>query len=156
MRLASENFAMSENATASARSLREQTSEEIRALMGRRNINASELARRIGATQPYISRRLGGHIAFDLDDLEKISRVLQVEVAELLPRPAHGRTIATGGQDRPKGDTAYYPTPTNGRPGRSIPRPRDTRPAPRGDEPTVPLSARRPARLRSTGRPTTA
>lgn len=123
--------------------------------MGRRNINASELARRIGATQPYISRRLGGHIAFDLDDLEKIARVLEVEVVELLPRPNPGRTVATGGQRDTK-DTHYYLPPTNGQAKRTTPTTRNSRPANRTDQPSVPPALRRPKRKPSSNRPAAA
>lgn len=34
--------------------------------------------------QPYISRRMTGEIAFDLDDLERIADVLGVRVSDLL------------------------------------------------------------------------
>ncbi len=64
--------------------LREKTAEEIRALLGRRRMSGSELARRTGMKQPYLSRRMTGELAFDLDDLEIIARELNVTVTELL------------------------------------------------------------------------
>jgi len=146
---------MSENDTVSARSLREQTSEEIRALLARRKMNASDLARTIGATQPYVSRRLTGAVAFDLDDLEKIARVLEVAVTDLLPRPSEGRVISTGGQ-RGQKDTHYYPPATNGQAKKTIPAPRNSHPPARTDQPSVPPSLRRPARISSSARPATA
>jgi transcriptional regulator with XRE-family HTH domain len=36
--------------------------------------------------QTWVSRRLNGVVAFDLDDLERIARALDVPVAALLPR----------------------------------------------------------------------
>jgi transcriptional regulator with XRE-family HTH domain len=81
---------MSENVT-----LRESVAEEIRVLLARRMMSASELGRRVGMTQPYISRRLTGETAFDIDDLAKIADALGVEVAELLPRPNEGRLVTT-------------------------------------------------------------
>lgn len=89
---------MSETETQSVAPMRERIAEEIRALLGRRMLSASELARRIGATQPYISRRLTGDIAFDVDDLVKIAAVLGVEVADLFPR--EGRTVVFAGETR--------------------------------------------------------
>jgi transcriptional regulator with XRE-family HTH domain len=65
--------------------IRAQVAEELRALLGRRRMSATELARRVGATQPYIWRRMSGEIAFDLDDLQKIAVVLGVSVSDLLP-----------------------------------------------------------------------
>lgn len=64
--------------------LRERTAEEIRALLGRRRISGAELARRTGMKQPYLSRRMTGELAFDLDDLEVIARELGVSVLDLL------------------------------------------------------------------------
>lgn len=74
--------------------IRERVAEELRVLLARRRMSATELARRTQITQPYLSRRMTGEIAFDLDDLEKIARALGVKVLDLLPR----------------GDTETYPT----------------------------------------------
>lgn len=41
----------------SAPTMSERVAEEIRVLLVRRKLTASELARKIGMTQPYISRR---------------------------------------------------------------------------------------------------
>lgn len=73
---------MSENATLVP--MRQRVAEEIRVLLARRRMSGSELARQIGASQPYVSRRLTGEIAFDVDDLEKIAAALDVQPSDLL------------------------------------------------------------------------
>ena len=75
---------MSENVTASVIPMRQRVAEEIRALLARRSMSGSELARRVGVTQPYMSRRLTGEIAFDVDDLQAIAEVLDVQPSDLL------------------------------------------------------------------------
>jgi transcriptional regulator with XRE-family HTH domain len=85
---------MSENATAIVAPMRVRTAEEIRVFLARRRMSASELARRTGMTQPYMSRRLTGEIAFDVDDLDQIATVLEVNVADLLPRSARSEVTA--------------------------------------------------------------
>jgi len=76
-------------------SLREHVAEELRALLGRRKMSATQLARHMGVSQAYIWRRLNGETAFDLDDLEKIASILAVDVLDLLPRDREGRLITT-------------------------------------------------------------
>jgi len=99
---------MSTDVTASGQSLSAHVAEEIRALMGRREINKTELARRLGVSDMWVGRRLRRQLPFDLDDLQKIATVLGVTVSDLLPRnsvwkaaPGLGeRVIATIGEDR--------------------------------------------------------
>lgn len=100
---------MSENVTASVTPMRELIAEEVRALLGRRKLNASELARRLGVSQPYISRRLTGDTAFDVDDLEKIAQILNVEVADLFPR--EGRTVVVAGEAKRSTTVAKHTAP---------------------------------------------
>lgn len=64
--------------------LRERTAEELRVILARRRMSGSELARRTGLKQAYVSRRMTGEVAFDLDDLEVIATALGVTVMELL------------------------------------------------------------------------
>lgn len=70
--------------------------EEIRALMARRRISGVALAVKIDRSQSYVSRRLTGDVAFDLDDLERIAAVLGVTPTDLLPLAARraGQTTA--------------------------------------------------------------
>jgi transcriptional regulator with XRE-family HTH domain len=76
---------MSNVVTLSGASLRARTAEEIRAVLGRRRMSESALARAIGASQAYVWRRLSGEIPLDLDDLEKIAAALSVDVSALIP-----------------------------------------------------------------------
>lgn len=67
--------------------------------MARRRISGVKLAEGIGRAQQYVSRRLNGDVAFDLDDLEKIAVVLDVTLPDLLPPAAlQRRAQATGEQ----------------------------------------------------------
>jgi transcriptional regulator with XRE-family HTH domain len=68
--------------------LRGLAAEEIRVLLARKRMSAAELARRTGIKQSTMARRMTGETAFDLDDLEAIAVVLEVEVTDLLPKPA--------------------------------------------------------------------
>lgn len=77
--------------------LNERVAEEIRVMLARRNITATELARRAGMTQRSISRRITGEKAIDVDDLERIARALDVEITELLPKPALRDQRSEGG-----------------------------------------------------------
>jgi len=57
--------------------------------MARRRVSGVTLASQIGRSQSYVSRRLVGDVAFDLDDIERIAGVLGVEPTDLLPRAAN-------------------------------------------------------------------
>lgn len=128
--------------TTNRESLREETAGELRALLARRRVSASELARQLGWKQSYIARRIDGRVALDLDDLQAIARVLEVTVLDLLPRSVRGTTSATM-------DLKAAP------PERPIPaqrRPTDNRPA--GHPPTGgPPGQRRTGRVPRPGRP---
>lgn len=116
--------------------LRQQAAEEIRVILARRRMSASELARRTGLKQPYMSRRMTGETAFDLDDLEVIAAALGVTVAELLGPEGRGEGAQT---TVPKLRVPDRPTDTrpNGRPPKSGPK----------------NTSRRPVLLRPTGQP---
>jgi hypothetical protein len=59
--------------------------EEVRSVMGRRRLNASELGRRTGRPQQYWSRRLTGLTALDVDDLATLSLILEVPMSTFVP-----------------------------------------------------------------------
>jgi len=130
---------MSEDKTVRTVPMRELIAEEIRALLGRRQLSASELARRMGVSQRYMSRRITGETALDVDDLEKIAAYLGVEVVALFPRTAgssEGRLITTVGTERGRdqhlneGKSALTTRPgPNGHPKRTLPHPATRRPA---------------------------
>lgn len=90
--------------------LRALVAEEVRALLARKRISATALAKLIGVSQTYVWRRLSGETAFDLDDLEKIAKVLECRVVDLLPRQPKGGGEVTA-RKRPMADR-----PTDNRP----------------------------------------
>jgi transcriptional regulator with XRE-family HTH domain len=59
---------------------------EIRSLLGRYNVNRSELARRLGKEPWWVSKRLNGETEIGTNDAERIARALGVNVVDLLPR----------------------------------------------------------------------
>lgn len=128
---------MSETETVRDTPTREHVAEEIRALLGRRRLSASELARMMGVSQPYLSRRLTGDVAIDVDDLALIARILGVQMTDLLPRSQEGRVLPTGAQatgERRQGITIrkFHPAnrpKSNGHPKRTHPDPSTRRPA---------------------------
>lgn len=131
---------MSNADTLRVRTLRERTAEEIRALLARRRLSATQLARQMGISQAYIWRRLSGETAFDLDDLEKISVILNVEIIDLLPPAREGRLITVAA---PLAETVRT---SNDRSMRAPDRPLPTgRPSPASPD----ESTRRPVRVRS-------
>jgi transcriptional regulator with XRE-family HTH domain len=71
--------------TATRAHLRHLVAEEVSAYLGRRRMSGAKLARAIDRSEMYVSRRLRGETAFDLDDLERIADVLGVTVTDLLP-----------------------------------------------------------------------
>jgi transcriptional regulator with XRE-family HTH domain len=96
-----------------------QVAEEIRALMARRRIRQSQLAREIGENDQWVSVRLNGRQAIDLNDLQRIAEALDVSPADLLTatgtatirertsrrRDRHGlhADLAVAGVSRPPG-----------------------------------------------------
>ncbi|TXK17815.1 helix-turn-helix transcriptional regulator [Homoserinibacter sp. GY 40078] len=76
---------------------REVIAAPIRAHLAVKNISGSDLARRIGLTQPQISRRLSGRLPFTSDDLNAIAAELDLTVVELIQMP---KPSITGGGTR--------------------------------------------------------
>lgn len=81
---------MTDAAVKAGEPLRVVVAEEIRALLGRRQMSRIELSRRLGKSHSYVWRRLSGATPFDLDDLEQIAVELGVTAADLIPRPGTG------------------------------------------------------------------
>lgn len=77
---------MTEPTRGRSQRLTDLVAEEVRAIMGRRRKTGAALARQLGVSQMWVSDRLRGVQPFDLGDLERIAGVLEVEVADLLPR----------------------------------------------------------------------
>jgi transcriptional regulator with XRE-family HTH domain len=102
--------------------LRERVAEEVRALLARKMMTGADLATAIGRSPMYVSRRLRGEVAFDLDDMERLADVFGVGVSDLLPKPE----VASRASQPPA--TAHYPGVTV-RTSDHHPRPRDNRPS---------------------------
>lgn len=65
--------------------LTELVAEEIRALMARRRVKQSQLARALGVSEQWVSLRLRGVQPIDLNDLQRIAAFLSVEPITLFP-----------------------------------------------------------------------
>jgi len=68
---------------------------EIRAQMGRLDVRQSELARRMGETDQWMSMRLKGRTPIDVNELSRIAKALGIGVHELLPPPDVAATAST-------------------------------------------------------------
>lgn len=66
---------------------RETIAGEVRAELGRQNLSQTYLCAELGWTQPYLSRRLTGAVAFSTDDLEAVAEVLGVPLTQLITEP---------------------------------------------------------------------
>jgi len=78
--------------TQNGTSLRVTVAAEVRAHMARQGRSARSVALQAGWTSPYISRRLAGIVALNLDDLEALARVLGVPVTAFFETPVGLRT----------------------------------------------------------------
>jgi transcriptional regulator with XRE-family HTH domain len=67
--------------------------EEIRALLGRRQIRQSQLARQLQVTEQWLSVRLRGLHPLDLNDFDRIARELKVEIIDLIPKDRRTATL---------------------------------------------------------------
>lgn len=75
-----------EIATASQR-----VAANVRAELARHSRSQADLGQALGRSQPYVSRRLNGKVAFGVDEVERIAVWLAVPVAALMvqqPAPA--------------------------------------------------------------------
>ncbi len=120
-------------------SLNAMVAEEIRALLARRRVKQSQLARHLGVSEQWVSVRLRGVQPIDLNDLARIAEFLGVYPADLLPRSSEGRLITTAA---PRGGTGPG---TTARPTRLPERPQHPGQPSRT---SPPASSRRPARTR--------
>ena len=59
----------------------QEVAAEVRAQLARAHWTGSRLARELGWTQPYTSRRLTGEVPFDVNDLDAIAGALGVPVS---------------------------------------------------------------------------
>jgi transcriptional regulator with XRE-family HTH domain len=118
-------------------SLTERVAEEIRALMARKRVRQSHLARELGVSEQWISVRMRGVQPIDLNDLDRIARALGVSIIDLIPAGDRKRTAGGDGDENVR-TTAYL---SSGR------RPHDHRPNGHAPGTTRPEGAPRPVRL---------
>lgn len=64
--------------------------------MARKMIRQTHLAQQLGENDMWLSRRLRGDRAFDLDDLQRIAEILDCRIRDLMPESA----LDAGAQDR--------------------------------------------------------
>jgi hypothetical protein len=69
---------------------RESVAGEVRAQLARRRRSARSVALELGWTQPYMSRRINGDVAFDVDDLAALAELLDVPVISFFQGPVYG------------------------------------------------------------------
>jgi transcriptional regulator with XRE-family HTH domain len=67
------------------RTLPELVAAEIRAELGRKAMTQTALARRLGVSDMWVSRRLSDGTSLEVGDLERIADVLNVAVVQFLP-----------------------------------------------------------------------
>ncbi len=65
-------------------SLSARVAENVRAEMARRRQSQAALARHLGRTQQFVSRRMTGATSFTLDELDQIADILDVRLVDLL------------------------------------------------------------------------
>ena len=73
---------------------REAVAEEVRALMGRRRVSGTRLAKALGMSQSALSRRLNGEHPFDIDELFAVAEHFGVAITALFGRPKSGCVTA--------------------------------------------------------------
>ena len=64
--------------------MRTTAASNARALAARKKISGREIARRLGLTPVYVSRRLSGDVEFTESDIKSFASVLSVPAAALL------------------------------------------------------------------------
>ena len=72
---------------APAKTLTQLVATEIKVQMARSDVRQSQLARKIGKTEQWLSVRLRGIQPIDVNDMMLIARALGVGVHDLLPSP---------------------------------------------------------------------
>jgi len=65
----------------------ERVASEVRAEMARQRVSQTTLARRLGWSQAFLSRRLCGGVAWDADVIEAVAGALDVPIGQLAAVP---------------------------------------------------------------------
>jgi transcriptional regulator with XRE-family HTH domain len=120
-------------------------------MIARRRLSAVQLAKLMGVSQPYLSRRLNGSVAFDLDDLERIARSLDIEVMRLLTAANEAAAGLNNSSSSPQVQTTQHVVRTT--PDHPAVSTRRDRARPTS---SIPASRRRPVSARPPSRPVAA
>lgn len=65
--------------------IRRAVGANVRAEMARRRVHQRQVADVLGISQPQVSERLQGRVAFDVVEIEKLATFLDVPVTRFLP-----------------------------------------------------------------------
>lgn len=88
-----------------------QVAAEVRAMMGRRGLRQAHLARRLGKNDVWLSVRLNGRQAIDVNDLQLIAAALGCSILDLLPDGVR-RGQVEHSEGGPSAEvTSWYPEP---------------------------------------------
>jgi len=85
--------------------------EEVTRVMQEQGVSRTELGRRIGSSQAYISRMLNGGANFTLATMTKVAMALGMELkVHLAPARTHERELVEGYRDRAQEARAFAET----------------------------------------------
>ena len=117
------------------KSFSERVAAEIRVEMARQDIRQSQLARRLGENDTWLSVRLRGRQEIGVNDLARIATALDVEIHSLLPAGQmantlrnHGVTKKARSERRSTVRTPHAATRPPARPGKTSPKANTRRP----------------------------
>lgn len=94
IRVEYQNLGMSTSPEASAKTLTQMVATRIRVAMAVEDIRQSELSRRMGKNEQWLSVRLRGRQSIDVNDLLLFAKALGVGVHDLLPDPEEAATAS--------------------------------------------------------------
>jgi len=87
--------------------IRNDVSTEIRVIMARRRCNQTRLAKVLGRSQPYISRRMNGGEPWDIDDLSAMAEYFDVPITAFFPR-GDGEAMDSGREPVAPGQGMFH------------------------------------------------
>lgn len=121
-----------------------RVAEEVRAVLARRGINKSELARRLGVSHTWVTNRLAGHQEIGLNELQRIAEVLGLTPGDFVV--ATGAPTIRERTSRRRDRRGVHAEPTLAAVTRPPGRPSNARTS-SGRPPSYPTEARRPVVL---------
>jgi transcriptional regulator with XRE-family HTH domain len=65
--------------------IQQSVGQIVREVMAQRRVTQQQVAQSLGLTQPQVSKRLAGHIAFDVAELRTVAALCGVPMGDLLP-----------------------------------------------------------------------